>query len=79
MKPSADGYSTDPDGVVRSIVVVALLSGKADMLSGVENCVKVTQVCVGRSVHIGVGAFVYAGVHVYMCMFGCVILWCMCT
>ena len=77
VKPSADGYSTDPDGVVRSIVVVALLSGKAGMLSGVESCVKVTQVCVGRSVCIGVGAVVYMPVCWGVCVYvyiGCVIL-----
>ena len=45
VKPSADGYSMDPDGIVRSIPVVALLSGKPEMLGTVEECVKVTQVC----------------------------------
>ena len=45
VKPSADEYSMDPDGIVRSIPVVALLSGKPEMLGTVEKCVKVTQVC----------------------------------
>ena len=59
MRPSADEYSMDPDGIVRSIVVVALLSGKPEMLSGVEKCVKVTQVCLYVCVCVCVSVSVY--------------------
>ena len=45
VKPPTDGYSLDPDGIVKSIAVVALLSGKPEMLDAVEKCVKVAQVC----------------------------------
>ena len=45
VKPPTDGYSTDPDGIVKSIAVVALLSGKPEMLDAVEKCVRVAQVC----------------------------------
>ena len=45
VKPSTDGYSLDPDGIVKSIAVVALLSGKPkEMLDAVEKCVRVAQV-----------------------------------
>ena len=56
----------DPDGIVRSIVVVALLSGKPQMLSGVEKCVKVTQVCV--CVCMRVCVCVYVCVCVCVCV-----------
>ena len=45
VKPPTDGYSMDPDGIVKSIAVVALLSGKPEMLDAVEKCVRVAQVC----------------------------------
>ena len=43
--PESDPGSADPDGLVKSIGVIAMLSGKSEMLASVERCVKVTQVC----------------------------------
>ena len=34
VKPPTDGYSVDPDGIVKSIAVVALLSGKPETYLG---------------------------------------------
>ena len=45
-KPYSNVASKDPDGAVKSIAVVALLSGKPDMLLTVRSVVEVMQVCV---------------------------------
>ena len=42
--PAADPSSADPDGLCKAVVVVGLLSGKAELLDTVEKCVKTTQV-----------------------------------
>ena len=42
--PATDPSGSDPDGLVKSIGVIAMLSGKSGLLDTVEKCVKVTQV-----------------------------------
>lgn len=42
-KPDADTTSQDPDGLCKAVVVIALFSGKGDLLNKVAECVATTQ------------------------------------
>ena len=54
-----DPSGSDPDGLVKSIGVIAMLSGKSGLLDTVEKCVKVTQVRLSVYLHVCKVLFVY--------------------
>ena len=44
-KPYSNPGSTDPDGSVRCVAIVALLAGKPELLPTVRSAVELMQVC----------------------------------